>query len=1227
MPVDQQALLSDCQDQLEYLEADLATQAEADKELAARLRAEYALAREAGRVGDAFEIWRGEQATQAAVQWVLGGVFVRFLEDNGLLPEPLLAGEADRGRLAEAAEQAFITANPALHERHWFLHVFRTIGRLPGAGALFDEAHNPVFHWPLTPEAAKRLLQFWRRTDPATGRLAHDFTDREWDTRFLGDLYQELSESARKKYALLQTPIFVEEFILDRTLGEALQQLPLPKVTVIDPTCGSGHFLLGAFSRLLAAWERHEAGTPLEALAQRALDQVAGVDLNPFAVAIARFRLLMAALRACGVTRLDRAPAFRIHVAVGDSLLHGDEPGRLDLGNVGTGRFVRHAFSDEDLAEVNAVLGRRYAVVVGNPPYIVPKDKALNKAYRERYRRSCHMKYALSAPFIERFWQLAVTDAGGGVAGWTGQITANSFMKREFGKKVIEEFFPRVDLTHVIDTAGAYIPGHGTPTVILFGRARPPQTEVVRALLGIRGEPQTPGDPAKGDVWAALLDQVDRAGSESDFFTVVDVPRSSFRKHPWSIGGGGASELKEAIETKDATTLDGLGASVGITSFTLEDAAFLMDRAAARRRGIEDSLLRPMLEGDEIRDWSAHAHSTAVFPYDRAFEPAPLQDFPGAARHLWLFRTVLASNIMFGGKTKVEAGLRWYEYGRLTSHKLAIPLSITFAEVATHNHFVLDRGGVVFKQTAPVVMLPPATSEEVHLGLLGLLNSSTACFWLKQVTHNKGSTVDQRGARQRTAPFEDFYQYNGTKVGAFPVTRERPTLLATRLDALARERQEQLPGALCTRRTTDRVALGAARAAAERLLARMVALQEELDWRSYQLFGVTTEGLTYDAASGPTNEPPPLRLGERAFEIALARGAAAGEEQTTWFERHGSTPITKLPAEWPADYRALVERRIAAIESDRNIGLIERPEYKRRWNVESWETLQEEALRAWLLDRLETAAYWPDVAVQSTRDLAARAALDPEFGQVASLWVGSEGVELEPTIRRLVVDEAVPFLPALRYTKGGRERRRVWERTWDLQRQEDAVDARVAASFERIGGESDQRYASRLAEEQKRRRATEVGDIPRPPKYSSADFQSPVFWRLRGALDVPKERFIIFPFANREGDDAPVVGWAGWNHLQRAQALTAWYSERMERDGWTGERLIPLLAGMAELLPWLKQWHNEIDPEFGDRPGDVYESWLEGELLQHGLTRAALDAWEPPRAHRQRGSRAAASQE
>ena len=53
---------------------------------------------------------------------------------------------------------------------------------------------------------------------------------------------------------------------------------------MIDPACGSGHFLLGGFERLLREWQRFAPGLPPAEQAQRALDAIAGVDLNPFAV-------------------------------------------------------------------------------------------------------------------------------------------------------------------------------------------------------------------------------------------------------------------------------------------------------------------------------------------------------------------------------------------------------------------------------------------------------------------------------------------------------------------------------------------------------------------------------------------------------------------------------------------------------------------------------------------------------------------------------------------------------------------------------------------------------------------------------------------------------------------------------------------------------------------------------------------------------------------------------
>lgn len=106
--------------------------------------------------------------------------------------------------------------------------------------------------------------------------------------------------------------------------------------------------------------------------------------------------------------------------------------------------------------------------MVGNPPYITVKDSQLNSAYRKRYPSTCHRKYLLAAPFAERFFDLADTSRNG----FAGMITANSFMKRQFGKKLIEEFLPQVDLTHVVDTSVAFIPGHTTSTVILTTNLR-----------------------------------------------------------------------------------------------------------------------------------------------------------------------------------------------------------------------------------------------------------------------------------------------------------------------------------------------------------------------------------------------------------------------------------------------------------------------------------------------------------------------------------------------------------------------------------------------------------------------------------------------------------------------------------------------------------------------------------------------------------------------------------
>ncbi len=1211
MPIDRRELLSDLRRQLRLLERDLAARADSVPEMAATLQAEYQAARAAERTAATFRVWRAGELTQAAVAWLLGAVFVRFIEDNGLIDEPLIGGPHRAIEQASDRQLLYFRSHPTATDRDYLLDGFAAVARLPALAMLYDRARNPVWRLGISGDAARGLLEFWRTVNPDTGVLRHDFTDPEWDTRFLGDLYQDLSDDARKRYALLQTPEFVEEFILERTLTPALEQFGLAAVRLIDPACGSGHFLLGAFHRLLRRWRACESEAPKQELAQRALAAVHGVDVNPFAAAIARFRLVVAALRASGIRRLQEAPAFPLNVAAGDSLLHGRRFGELDLGSgaeqqIAAGTEFAHAFQSEDLEALNRILGQQYHVVVGNPPYITPKDQAVRQLYRSRYS-TCYMKYAMSVPFTERCFGLALRVSRTRSAGYLGMITANSFMKREFGKKLIERYLPHLDLTHVIDTSGAYIPGHGTPTVILFGRNRTPARNVVRAVMGRRGEPKPPAQPENGNVWRSIVTQVESPGSNDEWIDVADVPRAIFASYPWSITDTLANDLKLRLDRN----MDRLGSavtSIGPASFTGTDDAFVASEEVFLRLGIDANLVRDHILGEMVRDWSYEGSSAAFVPYDSDNDSLEYDFNSSWGRYLWKYRTTIGGMKSFEGKTKLERGDDWWTWSRWIPKRYAGPCSIPFAFVATHNHFVFDRGGRVFNRSAPVIKLPDDATDADHLPLVGLLNSSTACFWMKQVFHNKGSTVDIHGARQTTDEYENFYEYTATGLKRFPLPTERPADIAEQIDRLAAERQSHLPAQLTDRFPLTPEELDAHCDAAASLQARMIALQEELDWECYRLYGLIDEDCRYSGGNGTgdRSEPPPLALGERAFEIVMARRMAAGELETRWFERHGSTPITELPAHWPEDYRALVARRIELIGSDRFVGLLEKPEYKRRWNTEPWEDQERRALRAWLLDRLESPAYWPEPRLTTVGEIAARAAADADFQQAAARFSYRAYGYLDALVAELVESESVPALPALRYKPSGLAKRADWEAVWAAQRREDEIDAETAAATPRLADETEDQHAARLKAEQDRRKRDELGDLAPPPKYRAGDFLKAGYWRLRGALDVPKERFFSLPGVSGDDDPTLLVGRAGWDHLTLCQALAAYYNEADERDGWTAARAAPLLAAIREHVPWLKQWHNDLDEEYQQRLGDVYDSFVRSQLARFRLTRAAL---------------------
>jgi hypothetical protein len=1231
--LDSKALLEDLKKLLPRVEADLlARSSDADvPEIGMRLRAEYDRARASKRTAASYEEWRTDRITQAAVAWVLSCVFVRFLEDNAFLDAPKIAGPGDRLTLARDAHERFFKARPRDTDRDYLIALFDDLAMLPGTADLFGpkNALREIPNW-LSGDAAKELLKFFQRIDSTTGSLVHDFTSPHLHTRFLGDLYQDLSAFARERYALLQTPHFVEQFLLDRTLDPALDEFgatgtELKTFKMIDPACGSGHLVLGAFGRILDRWQRLEPATPVRELVRRTLDNVHGVDINPFAVAIARFRVLLVAMRACGVARLADAPAFRVRIECGDSLLHTPlASGHQELFDKGkkTDRDEEcdHAYASEDLAALKATLApKQYHAVVANPPYIVVRDPELNARYRKRFQ-ACHRQYSLAVPFLEQIYRLCVP------GGFTGQITANSFMKREFGSKLIESFFPTVDLTHVINTSGAYIPGHGTPTVILFGRKRAPMAPTVRAVMGIRGEPTTPADPARGLVWTAITTQVDEPGSQSEFVSVAETPRATFYAHPWSIGGGGASELKVFVEGHSTTELKPVVSEIGFICMTRADDLYFTDKEALLRSHIHARHIMTNVEGDKVRDWIISDANATLFPYEPDLTPIEESLTHPVIQFLWPHRNHLWLRREPNGNHR-EIGLPWYVWSRFQRERFRQPLAVPFAFVATHNHFVLDRGGRVFKQSAPVIKLPAEANEDDHLALLGILNTSTACFWMKQVFQPKGGAGIGRGIHDEK--WEERLEFTGTGLESFPLPASRPLDLARALQAASERESENAPAAVMARWAADtaaepassaRASLAtalAAAAAAQAIRRERISLQEELDWQSYSLYGLVDSPLTYPALKAL----PPIDLGERAFEIALARRVAAGKASTTWFARHGSTPVTEIPAGWPADYRALVQKRLETIENIQNVRLIEQPEYKRRWSQEPWAKRQGEVLREFLLSRLERlfdfdgrmnesaepTATLP-MGLVSLGEIATAAGRDPLFVEAAEVFTGDVGFDRLSLVRALVEPEQVPLLSALRYKPTGLRKHAEWQAVWELQRREDAIDARTALP------PGDPKRLTKLEADVEKART--VGDIAVPPKYTSADFAKPSYWSLRGRLDVPKERFVSFPGVTGP-DGTPLVAWAGLDHLELAKAIGDFYGlVQTEYGGSDDARLVPLLANLAELLPWVRQWHAAPLGHYGGPPADFFEPFVKAEAESRGLTWDSLKAWTPPAAPR-----------
>ena len=1126
-------------------------------------------------------------AGRSAVHFLLRCTFVRVLEDMELIPNTL------RGQRHYTAFQAMA---PSLGLRSYFEWIFRDLA------ADFPDlfAERPDDLGPPHEELCREVWDLWHKED-GRGSLLYDWSGDGggFESRFLGDLYQDLDQDVRKRFALLQTPDFVESYILDHTLTPALETFDPQALQregrvfrLIDPTCGSGHFLIGAFHRLADWWEAR--GLDTWDAAETALESVWGCDINPHAIYIAQFRLMLEVMRRTGVRALSRLASLPMNLRALDSLVPWER--REDADAPGVAR-LEHYGTAEDRAANAVFLGRDFHVVVGNPPYITPKDPQKRDDYRVFWPESATGQYGLAAPFVERLFAM------GRFGAFVGQITGNAFIKRSFGASLVQSVLPRWDLTDVVDTSGAYIPGHGTPTVVLTGRCRVPASTKFRVIGGKRGEPKAPENPAQGLVWRAIAEAGCDTCDSSPFVTVSVYERALYADHPWNLNGGGAPELERLLAGRSHCTLGASCGAVGRTVHTGQDPVYFAEKPWFRLIGAQHHQI-PLVRGTDVRDYQIEVNEHAVFPYSsETAKPIELAD--GLAAYLWRMRIALRTRKDFGQFIE-ERGLQWFEWSMFFPSRYLQRLSITFAFVATHNHFVLDRGGKVFNRTAPVIKLPAEATLEDHLDLLGLLNSSTLGFWMKQVFFDKGN--GGIGGGIAAEGWERFFEYDSTKLQRAPITttdRPRRVALAEALDATAQARAACLPAAVLAREGWTAQAfkgeLETARQTYARHTERMVALQEELDWLTYHSYDlIELDDAVIPDGDDPTdahNGPEPIAPGHRPFEIVLAQYNAIcdPDERSAWFTRHGHDQVTVIPTRYSDATRARMDRRLGLIESNRDIKLIEQPQFKRRWQRPDLYAEAKKAARAWLLDRLEDLfadggplsepqPYTLEEVVNAWRR-------DDRVAAVAAVHQDTHNFDLSTLAEQLLVAEALPDNPLRVYTADGLKKWRRWQHTWHLQDREDAG---------------------------------ETVKIELPPKFAAGDFRRAEYLKIRGKLNVPRERFIHF------ADLTPSrYGWNGWRDEARAIAQVHGYQcaeddpvDPLPPPTSLDPRRCGATIGLWEALPDLKRWGDvEVYDELSALPSEAcgqsscpcdisqaWQKWNLGKLPIEGLEAPDPDA-------------------
>ncbi|MBI4301800.1 MAG: N-6 DNA methylase [Chloroflexi bacterium] len=639
--------------------------------------------------------------------------------------------------------------------------------------------------------------------------------------RLLGqgeDLDYELvaKKERRKAQGIYYTPKWVVDYIVRQTVGRLIEEHEgrdpnaIHNMTILDPACGSGSFLIRAYDELLRYHAHIKGKTPADLdWAERIgilTRNIFGVDLDDQAVQIARLNLLLRALDS-----RETLPPLAENIRRGNSLISGT-PEEL-RENFGDTWREKHAFDWKDTFPDIMDKGG-FDVVIGNPPYV--RIQSLPEEERNYFRDHFETPYGsfdIYLLFIEQAIHLLKP------GGRFGFITSGKFLKSTYGKKLCQHIYQNCTVEEIIDLSTLQVFAQATtyPVLLIFHKGK---EEKLLYYSMLRQE------PGLGTDLGAPADRMERLASQD-----------ALLKGFWPPPAEG-QPLMQKLFAK-AVPLKEVAERIFVGLQTSADKVYIIQRISERdklvvatssqtgtQHELESAVLKPLLSGSNIQRYiPPNTQRYLLFPYRleegkaSLIKPVEFEErYPKAWAYLCANREALEGRE--GGKMRHE---QWYAYvypKNLALHdqrKLAIPRLVhrLHAFYDTKGKFYLDNvdvGGLLLKQGNYVE----------YCYIVGLLNSRLLDFCHKQVS------VPFRGG---------FRSANRQFLEPLPVRRidfanPGEKAMHDRLVALV-ERMLDL-----NRRKADKLLPQSEQEDIQREIART---DEEIDNLVYDLYGLTEE--------------------------------------------------------------------------------------------------------------------------------------------------------------------------------------------------------------------------------------------------------------------------------------------------------------------------------------------------------------------------------------------------